>query len=205
MLASQDSSGPYIAKRVTGTQCILVVKRKEYMQNLADVGYQFERYVTGREMSDTSSFECVEYMHLAKVGQYKVLFRAEVDAIDSEGNRVEVKAANPRYYGTRVMFQMISSGSSSLCQGAKYGGTLTRVTMKSLSQVSRDALMYPNTVGRLESNILAGMEALKEQIKDDSDYIIAFENGSLKAVKQDSNEFAVLPNEDIVDQLIRTR
>ena len=99
------------------TKCILVAKKKDYAQNLADVGFQFERYVTGGDMMDTKTNTSVEHIHIMKVGERTVLFRAEVDAIDGNGSALEVKASNPRYWGTKVMFQMISSGSSKLCQG----------------------------------------------------------------------------------------
>ena len=204
MLATKETSSPYVATLVPGTKCILVVKCKEYVKNLADIGFQFERYVTGHDMSDTSSCKQVEHIHLNKVGDSTVLFRAEVDAIDSNGTPVEVKSSNPRYFGTRVMFQMISSGSSSLCHGEKYRGTLTGVSLRSLSQVARDALEYGNNVKELEQNILNGMDALKNQVKEDNKlYKISFSNGSLKAVEtSDSEEYVVLPKADIVNDLI---
>ena len=116
--------------RVPGFKCILIAKKKDYIQNLADVGFQFERYVTGGSMMDTSNNTTVEHLHLMKIGEKTVLFRAEVDAVDTDGSPIEVKASNPRYWGTKVMFQMISSGSTKLCHGMKSRGVLTRVTLK---------------------------------------------------------------------------
>ena len=70
-------------------------------------------------------------MHTMKIGKrWTVLFCAEVDAKDDDGSPVEVKASNPHYWGTKVMFQMISSGSSRLCHGEKSRGALTRVTSR---------------------------------------------------------------------------
>ena len=126
--------------RVPGKKTILL-KRKEYTQNLADVGFRFERYVTGKLMSDSGGpLEFVEHMHLVKVGKHKVLFHAEADALTLDGDPVEIKVSNPRYWGTKVMFQMISYGSTKLCHGEKYRGVLSRVTLRSLSSVARDAL-----------------------------------------------------------------
>jgi hypothetical protein len=39
-----------------------------------------------------------------------VLFSADVDAIDKDFALVEVKASNDKYWGTKVMFQVISNG-----------------------------------------------------------------------------------------------
>jgi hypothetical protein len=49
---------PYIASCIPGTKTVLV-KKKGYKKNLADVGFQFERYVTGGDMmtTDASSVE----------------------------------------------------------------------------------------------------------------------------------------------------
>lgn len=120
---------PFIAQRIPGTKSILIAKKKDYEQNLGDFGFQFERHVTVGLM-DTVDFSTVEHMHTMKIGKRTVLFRAEVDAKDDDGSPVEVKASNPHYWGTKVMFQMISSGSSRLCHGEKSRGALTRATSR---------------------------------------------------------------------------
>lgn len=201
MLATKDASDRYIASQIPGTKCILVVKRKDYIKNLADVGFQFERYVTGGDMHDSSCFDQVEHLYLANVGSHKVLFRAEVDAIDSDGNPVEVKASNPKYFGTRVMFQMISSGSSSLCHGQRFRRTLNSVTLKSLSTVAKDAL-YTSNKKILETNILEGMDALHHQMKNEGVFSISFHGGKLKLTQESSKQFALLPSKKVVESLI---
>ena len=65
-LANKDAGDPYIVARVPGFKCILIAKKKDYIQNLADVGFQFERYVTGGSMMDTSNNTNVEHLHLMK-------------------------------------------------------------------------------------------------------------------------------------------
>lgn len=147
VIAAKDANDPFIVSRIPGTKCILIAKKKAYIKNLADAGFQFERYVTGGSMLDTSGNpKHVEHIHTMKVGQKNILFRAEVDAADADGSLVEVKASNPRYWGTKVMFQMISSGSSKLCHGEKSRGVLTRITLKSLSRVSEMHSSMPTSV-----------------------------------------------------------
>jgi hypothetical protein len=206
MLATLDtSSDPYIVTKVAGTKTILVVKKKEYTQNIVNIGFQFERYVTGKKMSDTSSeLEFVEHMHLTKVGAFKVLFRAEVDAQTSSGYPVEVTASNPHYWGTKVLFQMISNGSTKLCHGEKYRGALAHITLQDLSQVSKDALEYTD-VRVLQRNILKGMNAIKAQLEplvDGEIRRISFSGGSLKLLPTSSRTSAILPSNEVVKSLL---
>ena len=199
MLATKNVSDPYIATKIPGTQCVLVGKSKKYRKNLGDFGFQFERLVTGQNLRDTSNWKQTEHMHLTKVGDSTVLFKGEVDAIDSYGP-VEVKSSNRRYFGTKVMFQMISNGSVALCHGEKSGGVVTRVTRKSLSRVAEDAIDYK--VRKLEDNIVNGMKEIKKQIGDDGIYNISFVNGTLKLVLDEFGTHEVLPREDIVKELL---
>ena len=100
-------------------------------------------------------------MQILHVGEYNVLFVAEADA-QKNGHPVEIKASNPAYWGTKTMFQMISSGSTTLCAGTKSRGSLTRVQLKTLSQVVQKALA-DSRVATLERNILENMKALKKE------------------------------------------
>jgi len=176
---------------------ILVVKRSEYLQNYSDFGFQFERLLTGAAAATTTispeqtevhaneaapgsstshpsfSSEMVEHLHVMTVGKkFRVLFRAEVDAVKDE-EPVEIKASNPSNWGTKVMFQMISSASPVMCHGStsKTGGrgeiavtTLTGIDLWSLSEVTEKALSKGQSASDLEQNILDGMEALQMQI-----------------------------------------
>jgi hypothetical protein len=201
MLATKDASDPFIVSRVPGTKCILVAKKKSYTKNLADFGFQFERYVTEGSMMNTKDTSSIEHIHTMKVGTKTVLFRAEVDAVDENGGPVEIKASNPRYWGTKVMLQMISSGSSKLCHGEKFRGTLTRVSLKNLSSVAATAFQG-SRAGIVEKNILDGMEAIMSQVQDDMTYRVCFVNGTLKIVPASSRTFVLFPSDGVVKSLI---
>jgi len=99
--------------------------------------------MTGEQVSDRHSVTSVEHMHLMQVDKFRVLFRAEADAL-YEGEPIELKAANPAYYGTRVMYQMISNGSPTLCQGVKSRGVLVDARLENLSQVTHTTLLGPS-------------------------------------------------------------
>ncbi len=147
---------------------------------------------------EANDFSTVEHMHKMKVGERTVLFCAEVDAKDDKGSPVKVKAKNPFYWG---MFQMISCGSSKLCHGEKSRGVLTRVTLKSLSEVSKDALKDSN-VSFLQKNILRGMEAISSQLQDSEPHRVTFSGGSLKLLPISTRVFALFPPNDVVVRLI---
>lgn len=203
MLASRDASDPYILSYVPGTNCILVVKCKDYVKNLADPGFQFERFVIGKKMADTdSSVDSTEHLHLMMVGEYKVLFKAETDALQSN-SPVEIKASNPRYWGTKVLLQMISNGSTKLCHGSKYRGCITSVSVRGLVSVANEALRYGHAPA-LEQNILHGMQEIKSQMKDNGLRRIGFSrSGSLSLLPTSSRAFAILPPDDVVMSMLQ--
>jgi hypothetical protein len=206
MLANQDDSNPYAATKIPGTDTVLVVKNKFYTNNHADFGFQFERLVTGHEMDDRSQWEFTEHLHVMKIGKYRVLFRAEVDAMQDE-EPVEIKAANPRYWGTKVMFQMISSGSPSLCHGVKgRGGQLTGIDIRCLSSVAKEALSG-RSMETLEANILEGMDKLRDVLLEPEEneiFKISFASGSLDVlpVPTRGRSSVILPKPEIVKDLI---
>ena len=50
-------------------------------------------------------------IQIMRIGDFKVLVDTEVNAIDYQDQPVEIKQGTPKYFGTKLMFQMISSGS----------------------------------------------------------------------------------------------
>jgi hypothetical protein len=95
LIANKEAVDPVIAQRIPGTKCILVAKRKDYEKNLGDLGYQFERHVTGVGLMEANDFSMVEHMHKMKVGERTVLFCAEVDAKDDKGSPVKARLLIP--------------------------------------------------------------------------------------------------------------
>lgn len=209
MLARKDASNPYIVMKIPGEKStIIVAKRKAYTQDLSDVGYQFERFVTGNNLSARYDVEFIEHLHVMKIGDYNVLFCAETDAVDENDNPVEVKASNPKYWGTKVMFQMICSGSSKLCHGVKIRGNLQSVTLKSLSSIAKEALR-DRDIRVLEKNILDGMTAIRDQVHStthtgETGFKVHFSpGGDLELIHcKATRSTALLPPGDIVRSLL---
>lgn len=55
MLATREipNGSQYLATKVPGAEIIMVVRYKEYVQDYSNVGFQFERFVTGKAFDDT--------------------------------------------------------------------------------------------------------------------------------------------------------
>ena len=157
-------------------------------------------------MSDTSGkSKHVEHIHMMKIEEKTVLFRAEVDAADADGSLVEVKASNPHFWGTKVMFQMISSGSSKLCHGEKSREKsgrwwLDQITLRSLSSISKKALVGFD-IKTLETNIVESMKAIQSQLKGDGTHEVSFSKGGSLSLQ--ASAIDLLPPDDIVKALTK--
>jgi hypothetical protein len=90
------------------------------------------------------------------------LFSAEVDAMDSNGDPVEVTSGNPRYWGCSKIYQMISSGSLTMYAGTKYRDSLSRVVEYSLADTASQGLVGIGVTIH-ERNIKNAMASLLEE------------------------------------------
>ena len=211
VLANHDASEPFLVCRIPTARAnhtlLLVRKCKDYTQNFANFGYQFERYVTTGSMHYSDSMEFVEHMQVMEIGgKFKVLFCGEADAIDDGTDPIEIKASNPEYWGTKTLFQLISLGSPTVCCGVKgRNNTLTGITMRSFSDVAADALRYRSCQG-IEQNIIDGMQAMLDQMKEvenNESYKISFKrNGELSLQRTVTRNAMMLPPADLVKDLL---
>ena len=200
--------GQFFVTIVPGTNVIMVTKSIDYIQNYSSVGYQLERLATGEKCSDRSDTVCIEHLQILKLAGHNVLFSAEVDAIDTNGNPVEIKASNPLYWGTRTMFQMISSGVIHLFQGVKSHGRLVDVYLVRLDEIIRDAQLRAN-IKTLEHNITSGLVVLLEvarngRLKHGKVMAITFVGTSLELVEciYQGNCNPVFPSLDVLRTLL---
>jgi hypothetical protein len=109
-------------------------------------------------------------MQLMQVGTFHVLFRAKVGARSAEtGQPIEITTSKPRYRGTRLMLQMISSGSTILCEGTKSRGSIVDITTRSLASVASDAIGDRAHLQWLENNIQQGLSDLQTQLQGATD------------------------------------
>jgi hypothetical protein len=176
---------------------VSVSKQREYTQDHTVAGFQFERLVTGKTFTDPHGIESVEHLHVMKVGNYTILFCAEVDAMTAEGNPAEVSTT---YWVQNKLFQMISNGSSTLCAGVKNYGSLVKVQMTTLSSIISS---QSDLASSWTQNIVRGLDALNDtSFAPGEPFEIAFE-GEKVILKQNSYPDLLPPNEVIKDLLLQ--
>ena len=192
----------YLAQRTKNV--ILLTKSDNYIQNYADIGFQFERLVTGTRIDDQHDISKQENLQVMQIGEFKVLFSSEVDAIDDLGRCVEIKSGNPRYFGTKVMFQMISSGSKTLVYADKRGLQLVGIKKRSINDVIYEhshSLRYS-----LQDNIINALRDLKTKISKISEMYpseVGFAGRdavTLTLIEVESR--SVLPRKEVVEALL---
>lgn len=207
MLATCNTNNqPFIATLIPSTKCIMIANRKQYAKNLAQLGFQFERFATEKSMSDTSDTSSTDHIQTIQIGNKTVLFVAEVDAVDEDLFPVEIKTSDPTNWGLRTMFQMISNGSTKLFHGERHGWSVKNITLKSLSDVAEYSLQHSIfDVGALQSNILDGMNTIASQVKDSGLYRVVFSGKTMELVlESNARQYALLPPDNVVEKLIKS-
>jgi hypothetical protein len=207
MLAKRDASEPFKAVRIPCAEnAILLVNCKQYIADYSEVGYQFIRLMTGLAMDclpDSVTYS--EHLHSMRIGdKYNVLFCTVPNAIDENGEPVKISTRNPRYWGTKTMFQMISTGCPILCHGVKGRAGLVRINRIRLAAIAQDAFNDVN-YRMLENNILIGMKSLKEHLMNKPAgqvFSVSFNRyGTLEFIPMTGNSI-VLPQTKVVKELI---
>lgn len=209
MLANKNESRKiYLATKIPGTSFGLVVKDDDYDLNLADSGFQFESLVTGKPIGKRSEPTFTEHMHLMQVGNYNILFIAEVDAM-KDAEPVEVTSSNSYFWGIKTCLQCISNGSPVVCHGNKYRGKISAfrgrlesITLKNLSALYEDE---KDKLKKAEGEIVRALDDLKQEFENSNhsgDYEIAFSMNGRLTLQPEPGSSKVLPSLDIVDALL---
>lgn len=205
LLARREVTDPnqkYYVTRVPHSNAIIIINGKEYTADRSHFGYQFERLMTGGRMEDKDDLQFSEHMQVMMIGPYRVLFQAECDALYKEAP-VEIKSSHPKYWGTKVMFQMISSGSPYLCQGIKFRGKLSKVNLIPLEAVAKAAFVEED-ITVLEQNIIDNMTDLQIKMsnaEEGASYSVSFQNQKIHLELAKTRRAAVLPPIEIVREL----
>jgi hypothetical protein len=219
----------------SSTRTVVVAKHKEYLQDYADFGFQFERLVVGKPITalhDTKNN--LEHLQVLEVSarhnhrhggsgggdsaRYKILISGNADGVDTNGNPVEVKTNKPKYWGTKVMFQMISGASLTMCfgqnsyerNGSERVRFLSKIQLLSLEEVAAKALKH-QSITRLETNICNGLETLKKaatnnELASGQVYEIGFsELYGLQLQPSTESIYALFPREQVVDALLKVQ
>lgn len=148
--------------KVPATNIIMLRTILMFAQDYTLPGFQFERLMTGKGLTDRHDVGLTEHVQVMRIGNYSVLMSAEVDAADQDGNPVELKLRKGTISGVRrIFFQMIGSGSRALHQGEHEGGVLNSVQVIDLEDMAV-SMSKRHDASSLESNIIRNMDRIKE-------------------------------------------
>ena len=184
---------------------IVVVKFAEYTVNSMAFGYQFERLVTGQAMDNGDTSFSYQHLRVMKIGDFNVLLCAEVDASDDSGVPVEIKSGNPKYFGTKLLMQMISSGSKTLVRADRPSTKVNRVIIKSFDELMADHSTA--TMKTLHDNVIKSLSELlcASEIIDSVPVNVSFSSNQYKLALERLTEEPVptiLPSTAVVRRLL---
>ena len=171
MLATRriDKNYSYFATLIPGTDTIMIISQKDYVMDPSSTGFQFQRFTTGKSFRDEPDSSEVSHLQLMEVGEHLVLFSAEVDAMDSNNDPVEVTSSNPYYWGTKKLYQMVSSGSFTLYSGSRQRSSLIKVVEYSLPDVAEEFLVGAD-IDEDACNIMQAMSHLVKKKTSDNGF-----------------------------------
>ena len=198
-----EAGTKYLTQRCPGTDVILLCKHKQYVQNYADIGFQFERLMTGRGISDKHDLMKTESLHIMRVAGFIVLFSADVDAVDECGCAVEMKTGNPKYFGTKVMFQMISSGARTLLS-ADINKRMHPPRLNAIKEIKIEQLVRSNSSLLLsaEKNISECFSHLKNSREIDENFATEIDFRSGELILKPRSDADLLPGRAEVERLL---
>ena len=84
------------------TGIIVLARHRQYTCNYAYIGFQFERLMTGHGPFEEQDLTKTRSLRIIRVGHFRVLVCADVDAVDAEGKPVEMKTGNPHFFGMQA-------------------------------------------------------------------------------------------------------
>jgi len=211
---------------------LFVSKMNDYIANLNDPGYQFERVLStnsgfGAQTQQAFRMACNEFMPFDKhehlqvvhIGPYVVLMSADSDAVEMTSNGVapvEIKCGNPRNFGMKVMWQMLSNGSQTLILANKRGRVNEIQTLFAAECRSFRAMVQEHSsfaIRRAESNIEAAMEKLRtwqqnRELEAGQVYELEFVGHGVEGMVlkplfgRDAHVLSQLPPEHVLEQLL---
>lgn len=189
----------YLAQKCPGTNIVVMSKHKTYEQNFGQRGFQFERLVTGQEMYGLHDLTTHEHLQLLRIGKFRVLVTAEVDAVDDQGRPVEIKSGDPRFFGIKEMLQMISSGSQLLIHPYTKQLEVMEILRKPIEDLAHQA--GSEELQKMDGRIVAAFQQLdaSKQSMTDEPYRIILSNGHLQLASQGET---LLPLPQVIEELL---
>lgn len=194
----------YLAQKVPGTDTIIMAKSNFYVQDYSAPSFQFEQLMTGSGIREIHELEKFENLHLMQIGDFSVLFSAEVDAVDSLGRLVEVKLSTPqaaKSWELARLMQLLASRAELLVTGMKRGTELQSIEVKSVKQIleSYEASVWDEA----SKSVLSALEYLKSAKLGTTTVSVHFDSAKNLALRAEP-EGDLLPSPSVVERLLAT-
>lgn len=165
--------------------------------DLKNKGLQIKRLFTGHGQNETGLHEkTVEHLQVLRIGRYNVLFIAEVDAVDKQGRRVEVKTvAIPNW--RQIMFQMMAKGSTTFVHGI-VSGSGPRMFLNEIDEYGlREIVQWCTTQAeraRFMSNIIASLDLIHKRTFSSKDSIFRMDGTTFSRSARPGQMWEHTPN-----------
>jgi len=137
---------------------IAIVKTRKYLCDFNSHGLQLERMLTGDTLGARSNLPWIrhESVNELNIGDQRLVAFTECDAIDCNGNNVEIKKLNRSNTLPKLKtFMQILSSNSYVVQGTESDGFLREVRKISIEE------LRPTNYDEMLSCIVANLHALK--------------------------------------------
>ncbi|CAE7571505.1 unnamed protein product [Symbiodinium microadriaticum] len=194
----------HLVQKLPGTDVIVLGVHGLYMRELHEIGFQFERLMTGQPLDSPHDLCWHGAIQLLDIGGWQVLIVAEVDAMNSRRMPVEIKSSK-RIREGELILQMLSSGAVQLVHAKRNGNTLEDVQLRSFEELV--AAMPKSWIQRVDKKLVAGLSQLKASGDVSADLVhevASFSSNSsmlLPCTSGPARDF--LPSAQVVKQLLR--
>lgn len=219
----------------SGEGVVIVSKMNAYVADYNDPGYQFERVLGingGRGAGSQQAFRAAcnermkldkhEHLQVVEIGQYNVLISADSDAVEKPRSKgsgvtpVEIKCGNPRNFGMKVMWQMLSNGSQTLVMANKRGRVNERQTLFAAESRTFREMVEEHSIFAIrhaEENLEAAMENIRKwqrsgQLQAGKVYEIVFIRGGVEfgmvlkpLMGREAQQLSQLPPKEVLEEL----
>jgi len=137
-----------------------------------------------------------------KIGEYKVLISAEVDAVDADGQCVEIKSGEGGPFKASNLLQLLSSGGKSNLKGLVKDNILYGINVTPVHEIL--AAQEESEMLNMQSNIVSMLKLLKElseSIKRDIPSEISF-TGDSSFTLRPCPDISVLPKPSVIKDVM---
>ena len=165
------------------TNTNVIFQHHEYRLDPYSKGMLWEAHCTDQNCPEEAciSISTISNLTSCKIGDYEVLRKAEVDAIDGDNRLVEVKLKYHRRHNDKTLMQMLNGCFTSLCYGTEHNTNVSEINemkKKTIDNILNQYSGRDKLVSRIYKNLKYIEEKMneKKQAGNDFAYRIIFDS-----------------------------